>query len=100
MNVDLKKFVRLLVDTQLEAEDVADFLDIVQDHAETEIATAYTEAGQEVYYAVSEYDAGGSWIYEILLSEHITVSQGEDIVADLETAFDFDFEFESTTSED
>lgn len=100
MNVDLKKFVRLLVDDQLEADDVADFLDIVQEYADTEIATAYTDAGDEVYYAVSEYDAGGSWIYEILLKEHITVSQGEDIVTDLETAFDFDFEFESTTSKD
>lgn len=100
MNVDLKKFVRLIVDDQLDFDDVTDFYHIVNDHADSEIATAYTDEGEEVTFHVSEYDAGDSWIYEVLLQEHITVSQGEDIVADLEDAFDFDFEFESTTSEE
>lgn len=97
MTQDMKKYIRFIVDEQLESSDIVELYDIVQAHAATELVVSYDEDGDRVTGTVTEYDAGDHWIYEILLEEHIQNHQGEAIVSELTRSFESDFEFEITT---
>lgn len=97
MTQDMKKYLRLIVDRQLEPADIVELYDIAQAHAATELVVTYDQEGDQVTGAVTEYDSGDRWIYEILLEEHLQNHQGEAIVSELTRSFDWDFEFEITT---
>lgn len=95
METFVKHFCRLLVEQELSNEDVAEYYDIVQSVIPAKVVVAYTD-DDKVEAKVMAYDADNGYIYEIILSEQISLDEGENISDILAEEFDIDFEFETS----
>jgi hypothetical protein len=93
----VKHFVRMITPEQLEDEDVIEFYDIVQSHVPTKLASAFTDDEEVVAVQVTHYDSDdGRNIYEIVLKEQMSESEGMDVAQELSDEFDFDYDIESS----
>ena len=93
----IKHFCRLITDLDLEDDDVIEFFDIVQSVCPVKLITAYSDDEivkvDVIAYTGSEQHQN---IYEIILSEQLSLEEGEQISDLLLEEFDFDFDFETS----
>ena len=93
----VKHFVRMITPEQLEDDDVIEFYDIVQTHVPTKLASAFTDDEEVVAVQVTHYDSDdGRNIYEIVLKEQMSESEGMNVAQELSDEFDFDYDIESS----
>ena len=93
----VKHFVRLITPTQLDDEDVIEFYDIVQTHVPTKLASAFTDDEEVVAVQVTHYESDDDRnIYEIVLKEQMSESEGMNVAQELSDEFDFDYDIESS----
>ena len=96
----IKNFCRLLTNEELDDDDVIEFFDVVQSVVSTKLLTAYTANNEEVVSVevIAYVDPNNRYknIYEIILSETIDPEEGDSIVEQLNSMFDFDFDFEAS----
>ena len=96
----VKYFCRLLTEVELDDDDVITFYDIVQSVVPTKLVTAFAdESGEQVSVEVIAYtgsDSDKQYVYEIVLEENISSSDGDTIAEELNKEFDFDFDFEAS----
>jgi len=93
----VKHFVRMITPEQLDDDEVVDFYDIVQSHVPTKLVSAFTDDEEIVAVEVTHYDSDdGRNIYEIVLKEQMSESEGMDVAQELSDEFDFDYDIESS----
>ena len=93
-----KHFCRLFTEFDIPDEDVVEFYDIVTSVVPAKVVTAYISESDKVSVEVTQYDSDtGGFVYEIVLEESVEESEGDQIMAELDQAFDFDFDFETST---
>lgn len=96
----IKNFCRLLTNEELDDDDVIELFDVVQSVVSTKLLTAYTANNKEVVSVevIAYVDPNNRYknIYEIILSETIDPEEGDAIVEQLNSIFDFDFDFEAS----
>jgi len=93
----IKHFVRLITPAQLDDDDVIEFFDIVQSHVPTKLASAFTDDEEVVAVEVTHYDSDDDRnIYEIVLKEQMSESEGMNVAQELSDEFDFDYDIESS----
>jgi hypothetical protein len=89
-----KHFTRLVSREQLDNDDVELFYDIVQSVVSTKVVTAYDTDKDEVSVDVIAYEDsdedGDLFVYEIVLSEEIAPSEGDEIAGLIFDEFDSD----------
>ena len=90
----------MLTSSELSDEDVVEFYDIVQSVVPTKLVTAYTSDSNEVVsvevIAYTDPSSDTQNVYEILLTNDISPSEGDQISEILYSEFDFDFDFEAS----
>jgi len=85
----VKHFVRMITPEQLDDDEVVDFYDIVQSHVPTKLVSAFTDDEEIVAVEVTHYDSDdGRNIYEIVLKEQMSESEGMDVAQELSDEFD------------
>ena len=93
----IKHFCRLVTESELADEDVAEFYDVVTSIMPAKVVQAYTEDGESVVVEVTQYvNADSEFVYEIVLGDQVDESEGDDVTNELTDVFDFDFEFEAS----
>ena len=93
----VKHFVRMITPEQLEDDDVIEFYDIVQTHVPTKLASAFTDDEEVVAVQVTHYESDDDRnIYEIVLKEQMSESEGMNVAQELSDEFDFDYDIESS----
>ncbi len=91
----IKQFCRLVVDTELDREEVSEFYDVITSIVPAKVVVATTDDDQTVSVEVTVFENNqGSYVYEIVLQDHVEETEGDQITQDLEDVFEFDFEFE------
>ena len=90
-----KYFCRLITETELDNDDVAEYYDIVQSIVPPKLVVAYGEDDMVEANVLVYTGQNDSFIYEIVLKENVDLDEGEQISDELAEAFDFDFELES-----
>jgi hypothetical protein len=94
----VKHFARLITDHELGNEDVAEYFDVVQSHVPAKLVIAYTNDHEMVSAEVTLYSTSEDrTIYEIVLTEQLDITEGEEIADELAEVFaDIDFDFETS----
>jgi hypothetical protein len=94
----VKNFCRLIVEYELSQEDIAEYFDIVTEIAETKLKRGYNAAGEEIdEFAIMEFQTDdGQFVYEIVMSDQMSLDEGQAISDELAETFSFDFEFETS----
>lgn len=93
-----KHFCRIFTEFDLSDQDVVEFYDIVTSVVPAKVVTAYISESDKVSVDVTQYDTDtGGFVYEIILEESVEESEGDQIMQELNEAFDFDFDFETST---
>lgn len=94
----VKNFCRLVVEHELSQEDISEYFDIVADLAEVKIKRGYDQDGQQVEeFSVLEFQTeAGQFVYEIVMSEQMSLDEGQAISDQLTDTFSFDFDFETS----
>lgn len=92
-----KYFCRLITRHELDNHDVTEYYDVVTSEVPAKIVFAHSDDVKTTVEVIQyENSEGGENIYEIILSESIEESEGQAIVDELASVFDFDFEFETS----
>ena len=91
-----KYFCRLITETELDNQDVAEYYDIVQSIVQPKVVVAYGEDDTVEANVLVYTGQNDSFIYEIVLMENVDLDEGEQISDELAEVFEFDFEFESS----
>jgi hypothetical protein len=93
----VKNFCRLVTHQEIDDDTVIDFFDIVQSIVPTKLVTGFSSSGEVVSVEVIAYtDDTDQYVYEIILNEEISASEGDSIADELANEFDFDFDFEAS----
>jgi len=93
----VKHFVRMITPEQLDDDEVVEFYDIVQSHVPTKLVSAFTDDEEVVAVEVTHYDSDDDRnIYEIVLKEQMSESEGMNVAQELSDEFDFDYDIESS----
>ena len=93
----VKHFVRMITPEQLDDDEVVQFYDIVQSHVPTKLVSAFTDDEEVVAVEVTHYDSDDDRnIYEIVLKEQMSESEGMNVAQELSDEFDFDYDIESS----
>ena len=93
----VKHFVRMITPEQLDDDDVVEFYDIVQSHVPTKLVSAFTDDEEVVAVEVTHYESDDDRnIYEIVLKEQMSESEGMNVAHELSDEFDFDYDIESS----
>lgn len=94
----VKNFCRLVVEHELSQEDISEYFDIVAEQADVKIKRGFDQNGQEIdEFAVLEFQTeDGQFVYEIVMSEQMSLDEGQAISDELADAFSFDFDFETS----
>jgi hypothetical protein len=97
----IKHFTRMITREELTDDDVIEYFDIVQSVVATKLLIAYDQGKEQVGIEVISYtdedDQGDLFIYEIVLDEEITPSEGDEISEILFAEFDdLTFSFEAS----
>jgi hypothetical protein len=93
----VKHFVRMITPEQLDDDDVVEFYDIVQSHVPTKLVSAFTDDEEVVAVEVTHYESDDDRnIYEIVLKEQMSESEGMNVAQELSDEFDFDYDIESS----
>lgn len=95
----IKNFCRLLSEEELEDAEVIEYFDIVQSIVPTKLVMGIdADDGEKVNIDIMVYrNEEGGYIYEIILSEDITVEEGDEILDELSRELEYDFTFETST---
>ena len=87
----------MITPEQLDDDEVVEFYDIVQSHVPTKLVSAFTDDEEVVAVEVTHYDSDDDRnIYEIVLKEQMSESEGMNVAQELSDEFDFDYDIESS----
>lgn len=91
-----KHWCRLVTQEELRRDDVIEFYEIVTQVVTAKVVVAHSDGDHDTV-EVLQYDGeDGDVIYEILLQEPLTESEGDRIVSELNDALEIDFDFEAS----
>lgn len=92
----IKHFCRLITDQELDHNNVITYFDIVQSEVPVENIYGHDEDDKFSVDVIEYENKNGSYVYEIILEEQLSLDQGERISDLLAEEIDVDFEFETS----